>query len=170
MSKSLVAMANDVAQVEQALINSEGAITPEIEALLSCKDLELPEKVDGYAYRHSRFAVMEAWYKEKAEEFLKIAKSYAKAQATLKENAKTAMELLGTDELKGNDWRLKVSKAKPSVKIENLDQIGGEYLISEMVTRVDKNKIAAALSDGHKVPGAELESNISLRVYANISK
>lgn len=163
-------MAIESSSIENALIESEGQITPLIEEMLSCKDIELPEKIDSYAYRQSRLSVMELWYKEKAEEFSKIAKSYAKAQAQLKENAKVAMELLGTDELKGHDYRIKISKSKGSVLIKDEAAIDPKYIVSEVVTRIDKSLISKDIADGKEVFGAELQGSTSLRVYPNAGK
>ncbi len=169
-NKSLVAMASEMALIEQALITASGELSPELEDLLKCNDLELPEKVDGYAYRYSRLSMLEAWYKDKADEFLKMAKGYTKAADKLKDNAKTAMELLGTDELKGVDYRIKVSRSKPIVSVIDEKQIPGAYLITETITKVDKKKIAEMLTLGLSIPGAELNGSVSLRVYTNGDK
>ncbi len=169
-NKSLVAMASEISLIEQTLINSSGEITPELEELLNCKDLELPEKVDGYAFRYSRLEALEAWYKSRAAEFDKMTSGYKKAKEQLKANAKIAMELLGADELVGVDYKLKMQNTKGSVIIKEPHRVDPKYMTTEITTKIDKDAIYADLKAGVKVDGVELESGGALKVYANGGK
>ena len=168
-NKSLSLIVSQVADIENMLIESEGVITPEIEAILAVKEINLPEKVDSYAAVIERFEMIEEYYKAKSDNILKIARAASAVYSRCKENLKFAMKELGVDEINGHDMRFKLSASKPSIIIEDDSKIDAAYKITETIVKIDKNKIGEDLKIGVPVAGAKMQENFSLRKYANRS-
>lgn len=164
--KSLVSIVRDVATLETMLIEAGGEMTPEIEAMLTVKEVNLPEKIDNYEAMLDRLEAIEALYKERAKMFSAAAKSLANAQDTLKERLKIAMKELGVTELLGHDIRFKLSVSKPKLVILDEKLIPKEYKIQVITDEVQKDRLSEDLKIG-SVPGAILEETYSLRKYVN---
>lgn len=167
MSKSLVNLVSHASELETALVESGGEITPEIESLLEIKDVHLPDKIDGYAMFLDRMELVEAFYKAKAEAYLRLAKAASNVIDRCESNLKFAMNATHQDELIGNDFRYKLVKSNPAVIVEEESKLDESYKITEVVTKIDKKKIAEDLKLGVPVEGARLEQSHSLRRYAN---
>ena len=166
MNNSLVAIVREVATLETLLIESGGELTPEIEAMLTVKEVNLPEKVDGYEAIMDRLDSLEGMYKERAKMFSTAAKSLGMAQDALKERLKFAMKELGVTELMGNDIRFKLSASKPRLVIEDEKLVPKEYKQETVMIEVKKDLLTEDLKIG-SVPGARLEESVSLRKYVN---
>jgi hypothetical protein len=162
---SLVKIVNEVSLLEQKLIESEGQLTPEIEALLAVSGEMLPAKVDNYSMVLERFDALSEHYKERAAFFSKIAKQCEGVQDRLKENIKFAMKTLNVDELSGQDVKFKLQKVKSKVVIEDESLIPDDYYKSEIVHTLQKDKLKGDLEIG-PIPGARLEESVSLKTYA----
>ena len=160
-------MVLQVNNLERALIESDGIISPEVEQMLAVRELDLPEKVDGYAFIIDRLESMEDFYKQRAEMFLKASRTLQNSKESLKERLKFAMQELGTNELFGNDVRFKGAHTKGSLVIEDKDAVPVEYKTEVVTTEIDKKKIKADLDSGKEVPGARIEPGYSLRCYTN---
>ena len=115
--KSLAVIISETAALEQALVDSQGEITPEIEAMLVVKDTHLPEKVDNYSMVIDRMNTIHAFYRAKAEMFTRMAKAADTVATRCESNLKLAMETLHTDEIMGNDIKYKLVRSNPSVII-----------------------------------------------------
>lgn len=163
--KSLVEITDIVYRVEKALIETNGEITPEIEAMLEVKENELPVKVDSYSVTIDKLHHEAQFLEAQADRLATLAKSILKAREGLKTRMKDAMMKLGVVELEGETTKIRLQNAPPKVIIEDETKIEGQYLTTEIVTRADKKKIANALKDGIKVDGARLEQDLSLRFY-----
>ena len=166
-SKSLRTIVSETAQLETMLIESNGEITPEIEAALSVKEINLPQKVDNYSMVIDRMESVSKFYYEKAKIFMQMSKSAESVSERCKANMKFAMQELKVTELVGNDIKFKLVKSNPAVVINDENEVDGSYKITKTTTSVDKKRIADDLKLGIPVKGAELQQNQSLRVYAN---
>lgn len=166
MSNSLVSIVREVATLETLLIESGGELTPEIESMLTVKEVNLPEKVDNYEAMLDRLESIEGLYKERAKMFSTAAKSLGNAQDTLKERLKFAMKELGVTELMGHDIRFKLSATKPRLVIDDEKLVPKDYKVEVVTTEVQKDKLAEDLKIG-SVAGAHLEESFSLRKYVN---
>ena len=165
LAKSLITIASESAEIEKALIECDGELTEDLEKRLEVKDLELPQKVDNYIHIIKRLELSREHYASLAKELANIAKSHDLAEKHLKEKIKLAAEIMGTDELKGNQYRFKIQRAQGSVIIEDESKIPGDFQIIEQITKIDKKGIAEKLKRGESVEGAQLEPSISLRIY-----
>lgn len=165
--KSLRVLVNEVSEIENALLDNGGEITPEIEAMLSVKDIQLPQKVDNYALVIQRMDSLESFYKDRAKVFLAMAKAASSITDRCKFNLKSAMEELAVDELLGNDIKFKLVNSNPACVIEDESKIDGAYKIIETVIKTDNRRIIEDLKLGVPVAGARLERGRSLRQYPN---
>jgi hypothetical protein len=165
--KSLRELVSDTSEIEQMLVESNGEITPAIEAMLAVTCTALPEKIDNYSYMIDRMESIAAFYKAKSDMFLRLAFSAAKVSERCENNMKDAMKELKVTELLGNDIRFKLVKSNPAVNILDESLVPASYKITETTTRVDKKRLADDLKLGVPVAGAELTQGSSLRVFAN---
>jgi hypothetical protein len=165
MSQSLMSLIDQSARIEKMLVESDGEIGPELEAMLAQIDISLPEKIDDYDFRIERMEIISEFYKRKASFYIKLADSAAAAAKRCKDNLKAAMITLGTDEIEGNDVRFKLSASNPSCVIENESKIDDCYKIIETSVKIDKKRIIEELKLNLPVFGARLEYGKSLRRY-----
>ena len=165
-NKSLVTIVKEVAHLETMLIEAGGEMTPEIEAMLTVKEVNLPDKVDNYEAMLGRLELIEGLYKDRAKRFASAAKSLGNAQDVLKERLKAAMKELGVNELLGHDIRFKLSSSKPKLVILDEKLIPKEYKVQVIIDELQKDRLTEDLKIG-TVPGASLEETFSLRKYVN---
>lgn len=169
MNKSLQLIINEANQLEEMLIHSGGELTPEIEAALAVRDLNLVEKIDGYAHIMDRFASLEAHYKQKAEFFAKISKQCAAVQARLEGNIKFAMQEFESAELLGTDIKFTLKPTAGSLVVEDEAMVPVEFKTEIISTVLDKKRLKDACSK-NEIPGARIEPGFSLRCVANTPK
>lgn len=163
--KSLRELVSISTSIETALIENGGELTPEIEAALAVKDMQLPEKVDGYSLVMDRMASVADFYAQKAELFLRLSKAAESVIEKCKDNLKFAMTELKVDELQGHDFKFKLQNSAPAVIIEDESKISESYKVIK--TTIDKKKIGEDLKLGVPVEGARLERGQYVRQYAN---
>jgi len=164
--KTLLELVSITAEIESQLIESSGELTPEIEAMLAVKDMQLPTKIDGYALLIQRMDTVSDFYKAKADQMLKLSKSATKVIDRLKANLEFAMTELKVDELTGNDLRFKLQDNPASVNFTDKTLIPDNYKIIETVVSLDNKKVLEDLKLGVPVAGAELKQGKHIRTYA----
>lgn len=167
VNKSLMALVDEASKIEMALIESGGVFTSEVEKLIEIKDLQLPEKVDGYDLVMERMESLARFYDEKAQMFLKMSDAASNVEKELKTRIKHAMTTMNSDEISGHDVRFKMMNANPTCVIEDENKIEGHYKITEIVTKIDKKRIAEDLKLGVPVTGAHLEHSQYVRRFVN---
>jgi hypothetical protein len=166
-NKSLLALVQESNDLEKKLIEAGGELTPELEAALEVKEIQLPEKVDGYNAIIDRFEWIKKSYKERADFFLGLAKSSQSLIDRLESNLKIAMQAAGVDEIEGVDYRFKLQKSPPSVVIEDEAKVDGAYKVTETITKIDKKRMAEDLKLGIPVEGAKLNQGSYVKAYSN---
>ncbi len=150
-----------------ALIESKGELTPELESRLTANETAVARKVDSYVYIEEQFEAQCVLLKRKEESFRAIRKGLENAQERLRNNVKTAMTVLKTDVLPGDEYRYKLSTRAPKLVIDNEATIPQDYKIIIQSTGIDKEKLLNALKDGFTVPGAHLEDVKALLTQEN---
>ena len=81
----------------------------------------------------------------------------------LKNNILRFFESTATEKQKAGTFNIALRKAE-SVNVINLDEIPGEYKITEITYKPDKNSIKAAIKLGKEIPGAEIQINKSINI------
>lgn len=160
---NLIYEANELAQ---ALIESEGQITEELEKLLLKNEQNLAQKVDSYAYCLTRLETENKYWKAEADRLNKVADSFKMAKERLKERLKAYLLETPNHQIQGQLNTFKLAKSKPSLKV-NIDQVPDEYKILVSTVEIDKDKIRESLTLGQNVPGAELIESYSLKSSVN---
>ncbi len=165
-NKSLIALVAGAADIERALIESNGEVTPDVEAMLAITEIHLPEKIDNYSLVIDRMESISEFYKAKAAEYVRLAKAASNVIARCESNLKIAMEAMHTDEILGHDVKYRLVKSNPKCVITDESKIDGAYKITETIVSVDKKRLIEDLKLG-PIEGAQLESGYSLRRYLN---
>lgn len=166
MSKSLLALTAEVAEIERKILENNGELTPEIEQMLDLSSGDLRAKVDAYKVILDAFEWRSAQFKSIKDQSAAAQKTFDNLRDRLKDNLKYCAKQIGTDDLRGNDWRFKISTSKPRVVYD--DTPIPTYFCKEKVEYVpDRDAIESALRLGENVPGAALEQSESIRVYVN---
>jgi hypothetical protein len=169
-NESLPSLVSEALEITNAIIESGGEVTPELEARLNCNEVALAQKVDAYVMMSERLEQEEAYWKAKASEFSAIAKGFVQARERLKNNIKFAMNTLGTDEIHGGAYRYKLTKSAPKLVIQDEKQLPDEFMQTIVEKIPDKDKLLVALKDGFEIPGATLEDVQRLTPYKNTKK
>jgi hypothetical protein len=158
----IVAQAN---HIERQIVEASGELSAELEAALAQVDLALAEKVDGYSAVMVRLDAAAEYWKVRADELARVARSVGAARDRIKEAVKAAMQAMGKDEVSGNEVRFNLSKVKPRLVIDDA-ALDPAYKMQVTETVTDKERVRLALEEGFEVRGARLESSVSLRSYA----
>ena len=165
-NQSLPQLVQSSHMLVQALLESGGELTAEIEQSLTEIDTKMPQKIDGYQAVLERLEIEGEYWSQKASDFAKMASGCKKARERLKDTLKHAMKELGTDELIGNDCRFKLSNSKPKLVINEVE-LDKAYYMQVTSTVVDRKKIEEEMAMGVPIAGVRLEEVKSLRPYLN---
>lgn len=165
--KSLVAIAHDMAALEQKIIENDGELTAKLESELNEISAQLSTKVDAYKWRMDRLeAAIEFWQRQEDEA--------AQAKSTLKNflkamqnRIKETMVAMQVTEVKGQKFIFGLSSGKPKLIIDNADDIPENFFIVKTEHVPDNEKIKEALLKDAAIPGAHLEPVWTLRKKAN---
>lgn len=166
MTKTLTNILNESMELELAIIDNAGELTPAIMDRLTVNAIETREKLDSYDIVMERFEVNEKFYKQKADQFRLMSKAFSDAQDKMKAHLKFTMQERGLSEVSGNDVRFKLTNTTPSLNIIP-ELIPESYKYQVVSQEIDKAKIKQDLVDGVIIEGAELKTNVALRKYNN---
>lgn len=164
--KPLIGIVSEALDLSRALIESRGELTPELEDRLKLNTMELAGKIDSYAYVESRLEHEAVYWKTKAKEFSAVAAGFENARKRIRDNVKAAMLEMETDEIKGHDFRFKLSKCAPSLLVDEA-LLPVEFTMVVSKTIPDREKIATAMKDGFTITGAWYEGGVALRTFEN---
>ena len=163
-NKSLPALVLQMSEIVSQIAENGGELSEVLEQAFDFTGAELKAKADSYAFFMERLDSESDYWKAKAEQYAKVSKSCKTLKERLNTNIKLAMQIIGTDELMGEDMRFKLSRSAPKLVLdESLLPDAYKMIVSETVP--DKERIKAALVDKLEVSGAKLEDVYSLRKY-----
>lgn len=157
-------------KIEQMLIESGGEITPEIESEMAINPQTIGELVDIRYMGIERLEKSQEFFKAKAEEFQRIARSIDSALDFIQGSIKQYMIDNDKKVLPGHDYQFKLANAAPKVKVVNEDSIDPIYKKEKIEIQIDRKKIADDLKNGIPVDGCVLEEVYSLRKSVNKGK
>lgn len=167
-NKSLMLIVSESNALEQMLIESGGALTPEIEQALAVSAEQLSDKADAYNSIMERFKGLSAHYEARAEFYDKISVQCNSVVERLRKNILFAMKALNTSEITGQDVRFTATKSSGSLKITDKEMVPVEFKEEIVSTEIKTDELKSAIKSGQNVPGAEVVYSDSLRIYANI--
>jgi hypothetical protein len=166
VARGLLLIAQELHEIESALIECGGELPAPLEERLSEVSIAREQKVDSYAAIIRRAESLGAEYKEHAETILDIAQGAKKLIARLKNNIKAAMLTLGVDTLKGDQVQFRMSHISPKVDLFNEDELPSFFMRKVTKLEPDLELIKEHLEAGKQVPGARLRENYAIRVSA----
>lgn len=157
-----IALIEQSHELERALMESGGELTPHIEAAI----MILSNSVDAVSLISERLTMSARYWHEKAAKADILAKSLQNVEKRLKESLKQGMVTSGTKELKGSDIRFVLASCQKKLVI---DESGLPDIYKKQVTSYmpDKVLIRDGLESGAQIPGASLEGGWQLREYSN---
>jgi len=159
-NKSLLSLALNL---ERLLIENEGELNDEIEALIKVNETDLATKIDSYYYIIERMKNAAAYYKAEAEKLNNIKKSCEALEDRLKTRLKETMQFTNRTEVAGLRHRFVLTDSQPKLIITDESKIPNEYKIIK--TEIDKSALRVALVHGVKTEGARLEQTCALRSF-----
>jgi hypothetical protein len=157
-------------ELDQALSNSGGELTPELEQMLELSETLKSDKIDQYDYVIKRLEAEAQFLKDRAAEFAQAAKARLNAVEAIRERIKYLMITHQKLELQGQYVRMQVSQSVPSLVIEDESQIPPEFIKIITIQKVDNAAVKEALQNGVPVEGAKLKVSYQLRTYAGNKK
>lgn len=163
---TLINLITDSSEIVNEIIANGGELTLELEQSLEQSNIDLALKLDNYAYLWERLEVEATYWKAKADEFARVAKSVKTVNANLKSRLKFALVESKKSEMVGNDFKFKLAKTSGKLVVEDQSLIPKEFITTTIVESVDNAKLKEALKSGQEIEGASLVMTPSLRKYA----
>ncbi len=154
-------------EIQKALVDSMGEMTPELETELILVANKLPEKVDAYKFVVDDLKAQAEVWNERAATFTRISKAFITYIDRMKYSLKMACINLGVEEIVGKDYKWKLVNNAPSLIVDNPDLLPSEYIEVVETKRVRSDLLKEALKSGKAVPGARLESGSHVRSFVN---
>jgi hypothetical protein len=166
MTQTLMRITADLKAVLDLIDQEQGELTPVLENWLTDISNNLTHKVDAYKGRLDQIKLLAEECRKRAQDAQRAAQRLEHVQTALEDRIKEAMLNLGTMELKGSEWRYKLT---PSVGRLELNEalVPKEFKVTTIVESADKAKIRAAIESGEVVPGAEIKPGFQLRKSLN---
>ena len=148
-------------RINDALMELDGELTPELEEALLINAENFAVKVEGYATSIHQFEA----YAEAADAEIKrltaLKKSAQGAAKRLKDNLAYGMEVMGYDKVDIGLNKLSF-RSSTAVNITDEVRIPNQYIKVE--TKIDKESLKRDLKAGLVIEGAELVTNQSIQI------
>ena len=165
MEKSLFKIASELIELDERMVESGGELTDDIECDLALVTTALVEKTDGVVeYAKYNDSAIKA-VSDRIKELTEIKKKLEKKQERFNDYVLICMDKLNTEELNGDIHKIKIRKPVKVVNITNEDLIPIEYIKTETIIKIDKNKLKADLKKGESVHGAELTDGVRKAMF-----
>lgn len=150
-------------QLEEALIENGGEVTPELEQALQINQDQLQEKGINYGYLIKSLKYQLDIVKAEKERIEDIKKRIEKTIDRLESTLIGSMELRGIIELKSPTLTINFRKSE-SVEITDFDALPKEYITVKTTEMPNKTEIKQAIKEGKVITGAELRINNNLQI------
>jgi hypothetical protein len=168
-NKNLAVLVSEMSEIMRIIVDNGGELDGSLEEAFDQANLQIQTKADKYAYFMDRLEAEAEFFKQRAESYLKVAKSCKTLRERLNENIKGAMHMLSVSEIEGGEYRFKLSRSAPKLVIDD-KLLPASYLMQVTETVPDKEKIKKAVELGEEISGVKQESVFALRKYLNSKK
>lgn len=168
MSRPLHELALEAIQIAEALTESGGELTPEIETALAVNESSLAQKIDAYGAVFDRLEAEANYWRKQRDEAARMIKAFENADKRLSERLKDAMLAMGKQTIEGNGVRMRLSNAKPSLVIDPNAEIPTKYLTQVTTYEPDKLRLREDLENGTEVFGVSLRPSYALRITKTV--
>lgn len=167
--KSLPVLVSEMHSILAEIINAEGELTPELEAMFDSVSSDLAIKADGYAFFMDRLKNEADFWKAKADGYYKVSQSCKNLRERLNDSIKNAMRVLDKTEIEGNDMRFVLSKLENKISIDER-LLPENYKIIHTQKIVDRERVKEHTKAGIEIPGVTQDAVFGLRKYINSKK
>lgn len=154
-------------QIESALIETDGEITPEIQELLDFKEydaLMLKDSVDIIGFTLDRLDLNIDYYQQQIDTLKKLQDSAYKAKETIVSNITSSMNRLKIDSIEGLYRKMKFRQNPPKLEILDELSISDEFKVMKITEHIKNDEIKAFLKKGGKLDWARLTQGRSLKI------
>lgn len=148
-------------RINDALMESGGELTPELEEALIINAENFAVKVEGYATSIHQFEAFAEAADAEIKRLTALKKSAQGAVKRLKDNLAYGMEVMGYDKVDMGLHKLSF-RTSTAVNITDEVRIPNQYIKVE--TKIDKESLKRDLKAGLVVEGAELVTNKSIQI------
>lgn len=148
-------------RINDALMESGGELTPELEEALVINAENFAVKVEGYATSIHQFEAFAEAADAEIKRLMALKKSAQGAVKRLKDNLAYGMEVMGYDKVDMGLHKLSF-RTSTAVNITDEVRIPNQYIKVE--TKIDKEALRRDLKAGLVVEGAELVTNRNLQL------
>ena len=154
--------------LEQLLIDMGGEITPEFEFKLQEANINITNKMQAYAHVIESLKQRKEYALNRIKEWHAIAEQCERGVDNLTQLLDINLTMLGRPIEHGAEYTIARQNNPPSVVISDEAKIPGEFITTEMKTKINKRDILNALKDNIEVPGAHLTTGT--RIVIKISR
>lgn len=148
-------------RINEALMESGGELTPELEEALLINAENFAVKVEGYATSIHQFEAFAEAADAEIKRLMALKKSAQGAAKRLKDNLAYGMEVMGYDKVDMGLHKLSFRNST-AVNITDEVRIPNQYIKVE--TSIDKMALKKDLQAGMVIEGAELVTNRNLQL------
>lgn len=163
MKTSIYNITSEYQLLINKIIEAEGEITPEIEALLTINKEQLQDKGINYAYVIKQCDSDCDTIDLEIKRLNALKKVRSNLSERLKNTISSAMQLFEVEEIKTPLIKLNFRNSE-SVEITNEAQLAEKFLVVKTVVTPDKKAIKEAIKSGEFVEGATISYNRNLQI------
>jgi len=163
MNRTLYHISKEAVEIVNALEETEGELTPEIQAALTINQNDLADKGIMYGFvikqRESNIDFIDSEIKRLQH----LKKVETNTINRLKEAIINALHIYGLEKISSPTLTLSVRRSE-SVEIISEEQLADEYKVTKVTVAPDKIRIKEAIKSGKDVEGAVIRENYSLQI------
>lgn len=166
LTTSLYASSKLARQIEEKLIENNGELTQEIEALCACKierDQDNAQEVDSKSLTLERLDQSLAFYTAQIKILEVVCKGLQASHDQISNNMLTALQNANLDEASGLNRVVKIVSNPSSVDVLNLDLIPKEFFDVELVRKLKKSAVKEYLKTAN-LEGARLINKKRIKI------
>ncbi len=163
MKKSIYQISKEAAEIINALEETEGELTTEMETALAINQNELQEKAINYAYAIKSMEDDVTTINEEIKRLQAIKTAKNNAVDRMKDSVKNAMQLYGIEKLTSPTLTLSLRKSE-SVEVDLVEGLSNDFKITKTTVTADKVAIKQAIKQGENITGARLVEKLNLQI------
>lgn len=162
MNLTLFNIKEEYRKIADAIIESGGEVTPELDEALQINQSMLQEKAANYGYIIKQADYEIDMLDAEIDRLKALKDSRKKMSDKIKEKISDAMNLYGIDKIESGTIKLSFRKSE-SIEITDKTAIPSDYLVPQP-DLISKSAIKGAIKDGETVPGAIIVTNYNLQI------
>lgn len=148
-------------RINDALMESGGELTPELEEALVINAENFAVKAEGYAISIHQFEAYAEAADAEIKRLMALKESAQGAVKRLKDNLAYGMEVMGYDKV---DMGLHKISFRTSIAVNITDEVRIPNQYIKVETKIDKESLKRDLKAGLVIEGAELVTNRNLQL------